>query len=230
MKARHQQALLTAFGLKTLKSRRIDWLEPPLDNNYGLRYLAKKVNCDLGTANKINHSLGNVRRIAFLKTWQIPGHQFLGLPRYTRSLWKELKFHKYSYILPTPLIQMRVMAKENRFSEFLELILKHKKNIGMISTPPTESNASSKVIGIRWNNQSFFSKKGDYALIPEDIAIQLLTEKTRETILNKPSNTNEFTKNKIIDRPKKSKNTLLYSMFKIIVKRLWKLLNNLIYK
>ena len=185
MKIKHQNSLLKAFDLNSFRSNQIDWSDLNLHKNYAIGYLAKKIKNDLGPANCINSSDKNVKRCAYLSTWGISGNEFLGLPRQTKGLWRELSSQEYTEILPEPLNEIRSKIKSRRFAEFFELFLEHKANISLIKDQ-TSFSKNKKTIGIRWNDQDFLSKKSEFKVMSEDKANQLKLKITGEIILNKP--------------------------------------------
>lgn len=185
MADRHKSALINAFELKSIvNTKRFEWEDIDYTDNYALRYIVGKLKPVIDSDNNFDSSNDVVRRAAFLATWNMRSHDFTGIPSITRGLWNELRSKKYPFKLPFPLKQLKTMAVENRFADFLELLLEHKQNISMIK------DESKKNIGIQWQNSRFLSYSSDCTIIPIEQVDSGLEEKTIQTKLKKPRTTN----------------------------------------
>ena len=187
MAARHKKALLKVYGLKTLiNTKRIEWDDIKYSDNYPLRYTVDKVKPILTSNNKLLDSSNDLVRLAsFLSAWGIQGHSFTGMPAITKELWKELRSKKYQIVLPLKLPyeleQLIEMAENNRFADFLELLLEHKKSLSFVKS------STNKIIGIQWQNTKVLSNISNRTIRPKSQLNSTQTKKSTQIGGKKPS-------------------------------------------
>ena len=185
--ARHKEALLKVYGLKTLiNTKRIEWDDIKYSDNYPLRYTVDKVKPILTSNNKLLDSSNDLVRLAsFLSAWGIQGHSFTGMPAITKELWKELRSKKYQIVLPLKLPyeleQLIEMAENNRFADFLELLLEHKKSLSFVKS------STNKIIGIQWQNTKVLSNISNRTIRPKSQLNSTQTKKSTQIGGKKPS-------------------------------------------
>lgn len=112
----HRYELFAAFRLKTSTKRKtILWEDIPLpkDNPSGslvevesIGYLVGKIKHEFQEGLDIKRDNSNAVNASYMTLWGFNNYDFFGIPRITRSLWRELRSDHYPE-LPQELQQVR---------------------------------------------------------------------------------------------------------------------------